>query len=81
MEIETETIYDLLAVDDYDRLATLIDNILRRDIQSKDDWERLVSILEVACLETYHKHWLKTHHIILSIFRMPELRGVDRSLF
>ncbi|MFX1606226.1 MAG: hypothetical protein ACFFDD_09975, partial [Promethearchaeota archaeon] len=25
--------------------------------------------------------WLKTHHIILSIFRMPELRGVDRSLF
>ena len=81
MEINTQTIYELLAVDNHEGLAKIIDDILKNDIQSKDDWEKLVSILEVACWETYHKHWLKTRHIILSTFRMPELRGVDCSLF
>ena len=81
MEIDTEIIYDLLAIDDFQGLESTIDSVLKTSVQSKEDWDELVTFLKTACLETYQKHWLKTHHIILSIFGMPELLGVDCTLF
>lgn len=81
MEIDSNIIYELLATDSSERLVSIISNLLKTDVQSKKDWDDLVTILKMGCQETYQKHWLKTHHIILSIFGMPELRGVDCSLF
>jgi hypothetical protein len=81
MEIDSEKIYELLATDHSKGLVSVIANVLKADVQSKKDWDDLVTILQVGCQETYQKHWLKTHHILLSIFGMPELRGVDCSLF
>ena len=81
MEIDTEAIYGLLATDGSEGLVTIITNVLKADIKSREDWENLVTVLQVACQETYQKHWLKIHHVILSIFGMPELLGVDCSIF
>lgn len=81
MENKTDIIYELLANDNVEGLVTIITKMMKNDVQSKKDWDDLVTILQVACQETYQKHWLKTHHIILSIFGMPELLGVDCSLF
>jgi hypothetical protein len=81
MEIDTEFIYELLATDDSQRLESTIDILLKTTVHSKEDWVELVTILQTACLETYKKHWLKTHHFILSTLGMPELLGVDCSIF
>jgi hypothetical protein len=81
MESKTDIIYELLANDNVEGLVSIIRKMMKNDVQSKKDWDDLITILQVGCQETYHKHWLKTHHIVLSIFGMPELRGVDCSLF
>ena len=81
MEINIEKIYEAVASDDSEGLEDLIDNVLKTDVHSDHDWNRLVTILQKACMETYQKHWLKTHKIILSLFKMPELLGVDCTLF
>jgi hypothetical protein len=81
MEIDTDKIYELLTHDNYKGLGSIIANLLKVEVQSKKDWDDLVTILQLGCQETYHSHWLKTNHIILSIFDLPELRGVDCSLF
>lgn len=81
MEINTNIIYELLATDSSEGLASIIGNVLKTEIQFKKDWDDLITILQVGCQETYQKHWLKAHHIILSIFGMPELLGVDCTLF
>ncbi len=38
-------------------------------------------MLQVGCQESYKTHWLKTHHMVLSAFSIPELLGVDCTLF
>ena len=81
MEIDTDTIYELLATDSSEGLVTIVGDVMKGEVQSKKDWDDLVTILQVGCKETYQKHWLKTHHIILSIFGMPELLGVDCTIF
>jgi hypothetical protein len=81
MEIDNDKIYELFAHDNSKGLESIIANLLKVEVQSEKDWDDLVTILQVACQETYHSHWLKTHHTILSIFGMPELCGVDCSLF
>ncbi len=81
MEIDTNPIYELLAEDNSKGLVLIISNLLKEEIHSKDDWDEFVTILQVACFETYQKHWLKTNHTILSIFGLQELLGVDCSLF
>ena len=81
MEIDTEAIYGLLATDQTEGLVSMIINILKADIQSRKDWDDLVDVLHVTCQETYQKHWLKMHHVMLSVFGMPELLGVDCSFF
>jgi hypothetical protein len=81
MEIDTNPIYELLATDSSEGLVSIIGSVLKANVQSKKDWDDLVTILQVACQETYQKHWLKTHHIMLSVFGVPELLGVDCTLF
>jgi hypothetical protein len=81
MDIDTETIYELLATDNSLGLQSVIDNILRTIDHSKKEWDEFVTFLQRACMETYQKHWLKTHHLILSVFNIPELLGVDCTLF
>ncbi|MFW9794889.1 MAG: hypothetical protein ACFFEE_11330 [Candidatus Thorarchaeota archaeon] len=81
MEIDIEIIYELLATDQTKKLESLIAKVLKTEIQSKKDWEEFVTILQVGCQENYQSHLLKTHHMILSIFGMPELIGVDCNLF
>jgi len=81
MEIDTDAIYGLLATDGSDGLVTIITNLLKADVESQQDWENLVNILQVASQKTYQKHWLKMHHVMLSIFGIPELLGVDCSFF
>ncbi|MFX1485190.1 MAG: hypothetical protein ACFFCP_18575 [Promethearchaeota archaeon] len=81
MEIDTDTIYQLLAEDDSEGLASIINSLLKEEIRFKNEWDDFVTSLQVACFETYQKHWLKTNHMILSIFGLSELLGVDCSLF
>ncbi len=81
MEIKKEVIDTLLIMDDSKGLVSLIDESLNNDVKSREDWENLVTTLQIACREVYQKHWLKTHHIILSIFGMSELAGVDCTVF
>ena len=81
MDIDTNAIYELLATDDSEGLVNMISNVLSTEVESQNEWENLITSLQVACQETYQKHWLKTHHVILSVFGIPELLGVDCSLF
>jgi len=81
MEIDKEKIYELLTMDDSKGLEAIINKNLQTQIRSQDEWNDLVTILQVACFEIYHRHWLKSHHSILSLFRMPELLGVDCTIF
>lgn len=81
MEISTEAIYELLVSSSPEGLGSLIERTLKGNTQSEKDWDELISVLQRGCQEIYQKHWLKTHHIVLSIFKLPELRGVDCSLF
>ncbi len=81
MELSKETIYELLANDESKGLASTIDKVLTTNVHSKEDWIELVGFLQRACQDTYQKHWLKTHHMVLSIFGVSELLGIDSPLF
>ena len=81
MEINTESIYDLIASGNPIDLGSIIEEALKENSQSEKDWDKLIFVLQKGCQEIYQKHWLKTHHIVLSTFKIPELRGVDCSLF
>ncbi|MFW9808988.1 MAG: hypothetical protein ACFFE6_06365 [Candidatus Thorarchaeota archaeon] len=77
MEIDTDIIYEVLANDQSEELKSIISNALDTEVKSKQDWDDLVTILQVACSETFQKHWLKTNHTVFSIFEVSELLGVD----
>ncbi len=81
MENNKEVIYDLLVQNDTRGLEIHIDEILRNNIESREDWIELVETLKRGCQLNFQKHWLKTHHIILTAFKIPELLGVDCNLF
>ncbi len=81
METIRETIDTFLITDDSQGLESYIDNVLKNNVRFREDWVELIKILQKACREIFQKHWLKTHHIILSIFGMSELAGVDCPIF
>ncbi len=81
MDVDWDTVYELLVTDGTEGFVSMIQTILKTEVQSKKDWDDLITRLKVACQETYQKHWLKTHHTMLSIFGIPELLGADCSLF
>jgi hypothetical protein len=81
MDVDWDTVYELLVTDGTVGFVSMIQAILKTEVKSKEDWDTLITTLQVACQETYQKHLLKTHYTILSIFGLPELRGVDCLLF
>jgi hypothetical protein len=81
MDIDTELILEMLADDNASGLGRLLDNILRDEVHSDKDWKELVSILRIAFSKTYQKHWLKTHQVLFSVFKIPELLGVDCNIY
>jgi hypothetical protein len=44
-------------------------------------WEENIGYLKSATESLYQKHWLKLNHVLLSIFNLAELLGVDCDLF
>ena len=81
MDIDTELTLELLADDNISSLSSLLENTLRDEVHSVNDWKDLVNILRNAFTRTYQKHWLKTNKILLSLFKIPELVGVDCNIF
>ena len=81
MDIDTELTLELLADDNVSSLSSLIDNNLRDEVHTDNDWKDFVNILRIAFTRTYQKHWLKTHKVLLSLFKIPELLGVDCNIF
>ncbi|MFW9794733.1 MAG: hypothetical protein ACFFEE_10550 [Candidatus Thorarchaeota archaeon] len=77
MEIDTDIIYQVLANGQSEELKSIISHALDTEVKSKQDWDDLVTILQVACYDTFQKHWLKSNHTILSVFEVSELVGVD----
>jgi len=52
------------------------------DVLSKDsDWIQIANLLRISMESLYQKHWLKTNHVLLSIFMLPELLGIDSNIF
>jgi hypothetical protein len=45
------------------------------------DWKEIVKLLKTVTKSLYKKHLLKIHHMVLSIFNLAELQGVDCDLF
>ncbi|MFW9842796.1 MAG: hypothetical protein ACFFES_18050 [Candidatus Thorarchaeota archaeon] len=81
MDIDRELILEMLADDNASGLGKLLDNTLRDEVDSEKDWKDLVNILRIAFTKTYQKHWLKTHQVLLSVFKIPELLGVDCNVY
>ncbi len=76
MEETSETIKDYLVQNDIERLHILI-NTLIKDCK----WPDIVELLETSTESLYGEHWLKTHQMVLSIFGLSELLGVDCDIF
>ena len=76
MEETSETIKDYLVQNDIERLRILINTIIE-----DHKWPDIVELLETSTESLYKKHWLKTHQMVLSIFELSELLGVDCDIF
>ena len=52
------------------------------DVLAKDsDWTQIANLLRISMESLYQKHWLKTNHVLLSLFMLPELLGIDCNIF
>ncbi len=72
MEEFGEEIKDYLVQDNVDAIQTLIDELIK-----DNEWKEIVTLLKTTTKSLYKKHWLKIQHMVLSIFNLPELAGVD----
>jgi hypothetical protein len=57
---------------------------LHLEILNQNDrlsWDDNIRYLKSAVESLYQNHWLKVNHVLLSIFKLPELLGVDCDLF
>jgi len=71
-----EEIKDYLVQDNISAIQTLIDELIK-----DNDWKEIVALLKTVTSSLYKKHLLKTHHMILAIFNLSELTGVDCNIF
>lgn len=76
MEETSETIKDYLVQNDIERLRILINTLIK-----DHKWSDIIELLKTSSESLYKKHWLKTHHMMLSIFELSELLGVDCDIF
>lgn len=76
MEETSETIKDYLVQNDIERLRILMSTLIKYH-----KWSDIVEVLKTSTDSLYRKHWLKTHQMVLSIFELSELLGVDCNIF
>jgi hypothetical protein len=65
-----------LLANEHDAVRLEIESIINRL-----SWEDNIRHLKSALESLYQKHWLKLNHVLLSIFNLPELLGVDCDIF
>ncbi len=71
-----EEIKDYLVQDNIQGVQSLIDELIK-----DNDWKEIVSLLKTVTNSLYKKHLLKTHQMILTIFNLSELLGIDCDIF
>ena len=71
-----EEIKDYLVQDNIRGVQTLIDELI-----TDSDWKDIVSLLKIVTRSLYQKHLLKTQQMVLNIFDLPELLGIDCDIF
>ena len=71
-----EEIKDYLAQDNIRGVQTLLDELI-----NDNEWTEIVVLLKTVTTALYKKHLLKTHQIVLTIFGLAELLGVDCDIF
>ncbi len=76
MEETSETLKDYLVQNDIELLRILINALIK-----EHKWPDIVELLKTSTESLYKKHWLKTHQMVLSIFELTELLGVDCDIF
>lgn len=76
MEETSETIKDYLVQNDIERLRIPISTLIK-----DHKWPDIVELLKTSTESLYKKHWLKTNQMVLSIFELSELLGVDCDIF
>jgi len=76
MEEILEQLKDYFAQDDVTSAQELIDSLI-----SDYKWKDIVGLLKTASKSLYREHLLKTKHMVLSIFNLSELIGVDCDIF
>jgi hypothetical protein len=76
MENPSEKLLELLIQNNITGLRLFIE-----DLTKTLSWNEIITLLRKITQSLYGKHWLKTQHIILSIFNIPELTGVDSDIF
>ena len=71
-----EEIKDYLVQDNIQGVQTLIGELL-----NDNEWKEIVALLKTVTTALYKKHLLKTQQMILTIFDLSELLGVDCDIF
>ncbi|MHA1288794.1 MAG: hypothetical protein ACTSPB_15475 [Candidatus Thorarchaeota archaeon] len=71
-----EEIKDYLVQDNVRAVQTLIDELIK-----DNEWNKIVGLLKTVTRSLYKKHLLKTHQMVLTIFNLPELLGIDCDIF
>ncbi len=71
-----EEIKDYLVQDNVLGVQTLIDELIK-----DNEWKEIVDLLKTVTRLLYKKHLLKTHQMLLTIFKLSELLGVDCDIF
>ncbi len=76
MDDSAERLMEALTNSNLDRVRIEIE-----EISKYSDWIQISKILRVSLESLYQRHWLKTNHVLLSIFMLPELLGIDCDIF
>ena len=71
-----EEIKDYLVQDNVRAVQNLIDELIK-----DNEWNEIVDLLKTVTRSLYKKHLLKTHQMVLTIFKLAELLGVDCDIF
>ena len=71
-----EEIKDYLVQDNIQGVQTLIDELI-----TDSNWKEIVALLKTVTRSLYQKHLLKTQQMVLTIFNLSELLGVDCDIF
>ncbi len=71
-----EEIKYYLVQDNVRAVQNLIDELIK-----DNEWKEIVDLLKTVTRSLYKKHLLKTHQMVLTIFKLVELLGVDCDIF